>query len=953
MPTDDRHPQPITPEGTALSESWTRSALLEREPELAALRTLIAETAGGRSRVVVVDGAGGIGKTRLLDEARRLAAESNLRVLTARGGELERDFAFGVVRQLFEQGPGVRDGSALTGPAAAARGVFELAGDDAARSDDPSFASLHGLYWLTVNVTADAPLVIAIDDLHWCDDPSLRFLAYLVRRLEGLPVLLICTLRPSERSDFALLDEITRDPLSVSIQPGVLSVTATLGLVRGRLGENAAEAFSAACHTATGGNPLLLHELLKTLADEGVQPDATAITTVADLGPRVTSRAVLLRLARLPEAAVKVARAAAVLRDDFDVADVASLATVDIEDAGPAMAALVRAEILRERAPLGFVHPLVGAAVLNDMSTAERALAHERAARLLLDAGSSLERVAAHLLASPPRGQAWVVDTLLRAGRSSLHKGAAESAVAYLARALREPPPPEERGLLLLELGRAEALTSGTAAVEHLRQAYELLDDEATRAAAAQLLARTLLLTGRLTESAALASRAAAALPAELEDVRRGLEAIELVALVLAGGDGEALGRLAFYRRRPVPVGLGAKMLAAVAAQEWMLAGGPSDACAELAIEALAGGDLVEADNGLLAVTAIVVLALADRDEAIAAWQSSLADAHGRGSLFSRKSVTFWRGFTLLLRGDLADAEESVRSSVEDKLWGMGQQGHLYYDAILSAVLRERGDLRGARSALEESTDPGDHGDAARYWLQSKLELLLLEGRLEEALAVARHLEARFTHVANPVDTPWRCPAAVALHRLGRSDDALAVAVEGLELARRWGAPGTLSRALRTLGTLGRDSGIDQLREAVDVVAGSPARLEHARSLAALGAALRRAGRPSDARGPLREALELADVLGAQSLAEDVRSELYASGARPRRSALRGVASLTVSERRVATLATRGRTNREIAQELFVTPKTVELHLGNVYRKLAIRSRHELPDELRGPQTPA
>ncbi len=765
-------------------------------------------------------------------------------------------------------------------------------------------------------------------------------------------MLLILTLRPSEQADFSPLSEIMRDPLTVSMHPGALSGAAAGELVRARLGENADEAFSAACHNATGGNPLLLQELLKTLEGEGVRPDAAHVATVADLGPRVTSRAVLLRLARLSEGAVRTARAAAVLGDDSDLSAVAALADVDVEAAGAAVAVLVRVEVLRPGPSLGFVHPLLGAAVYNDMSTVERALAHERAARLLEDAGAAAERVAAHLLLSPPRGRRWVVETLMRAGQSSRHKGAAEGAVSYLARALREPPPPEWRAQLLFELGRAEALTSGTAAVEHLTQAYGLLEDMRARAAAAQLLGRVLLFTGQPAEGATLARRAAAELGPELDDLRHALEALELMAVLLEGGDAEALGRLEAYRTRPVGAGLGAKMIAAVAVQDWMLAGGPSDGCAELALEALAGGELIAADNGLLGVIAICVLALADREEAIEAWEHSLADAYSRGSLFAKKSVTLWRGFTLYWRGELADAEESIRSSAEGKLWGMGSKGRLYHDAILSAVLRERGDLAGARCALEQSTDPGDGGEATRYWLHSKLELLVAEARFDEALVVAKIFGPRFAQVANPVDTPWRLSVAVALHHLGRSEEAVTFATQGLELARRWGAPGTVARALRTLGSIERGEGLDHLRQAVDVVAGSPARLEQAKALAAWGAGLRRTGLPTDARRPLRQALELADALGALPLAAHVRSELHAAGGRPRRTALGGVAALTASERRVAALAAGGKTNREIAQGLFVTPKTVELHLSNVYRKLGIRSRRELPVEVHIPPTP-
>ncbi|MDQ2804543.1 MAG: AAA family ATPase, partial [Pseudomonadota bacterium] len=354
-----------------MAGSAARTALLEREHEVAALHTVIGEAAAGQSRVVVIEGEAGIGKTRLVAEARRLATQADLRVLNARGGELEREFAFGVVRQLFEPSLAGGDGSVLDGAAAAARGVFDPGegGAGIEQSDHPSFASLHGLYWLTVNLTAAGPLVIAVDDLHWCDIPSLRFLAYLVRRLEGLSVAVVCTLRPSERVEAAALGEIIGNPLTMSIHPEPLSGRAAARLVCERLGESPDEAFWTACHAATGGNPLLLHELLKTLNTEGVRPDAAHVATVADLSPRAASRSVLVRVARLSSAAVGMARATAVLGDDAELSTVAALAGMEVKDAGAAVAALVSAEVLREHSPLGFVHPLVGAAVLGDMST--------------------------------------------------------------------------------------------------------------------------------------------------------------------------------------------------------------------------------------------------------------------------------------------------------------------------------------------------------------------------------------------------------------------------------------------------------------------------------------------------------------------------------------------------------------------------------------------------------
>jgi DNA-binding CsgD family transcriptional regulator len=209
-------------------------------------------------------------------------------------------------------------------------------------------------------------------------------------------------------------------------------------------------------------------------------------------------------------------------------------------------------------------------------------------------------------------------------------------------------------------------------------------------------------------------------------------------------------------------------------------------------------------------------------------------------------------------------------------------------------------------------------------------------------VATAAAIRTRFPHVPNPAAGPWRSLEAQALDRLGRREEALAVAEEELALARAWGAPWTVGRALRVLGTLRRADGLDLLEEAVQVLEGSPARLEHAKALAAAGSAHRLARRPTEARDPLRRALELAEACGAAGLAEHIRSELYAAGARPRSAALSGPESLTASERRVADRAAAGETNRDIAQALFVTPKTVEVHLSSAYRKLGIRSRREL-----------
>jgi DNA-binding CsgD family transcriptional regulator len=947
-----RNRRPVTgprPEPVSIARG---GPLLERDRELATLDALIDEAAAGQARLALIEGPAGIGKTRLVAEAGRRASEKGFRVLAAQGGELEREFPFGVVRQLFEPAVIEEEALALAGAAAPARAVFEPAGENDAREPvaDPSFASLHGLYWVTLNLSELGPLMLAIDDLHWCDPPSVRFLAYLRRRLEGLPVLVVCGLRPSQLEIHRTpVGEIAGDPLTAPIRPRPLSEPAVADLIRRRLHEAAENAFSAACHAATGGNPLLLGELLKALEAEHVRPDRAHVGLVADLGPRAASHAVLLRLGRLPADAVAVARALAVAGDGAGLSVVAALAGLDQARAGSAVAALARAEILRRESPLGFVHPVVGAAIRRDVPIGERELQHGRAARLLTVAGAPVEEVAAHLQTAPARAEAWVVEALRSAAAAARRKGAADSAVAYLVRALAEPPPPEVRAELLLELGLAEALTNGPAAAEHLRAAYAALRDPHARGVAAEMLGRALLLTGFPEEGAEVARRAAAELPSGFEDLRNALAAFELLCVLFGAGDRQRLRELERHRTLPVGPGVGGKMLAAIAAQAWVYACAPSDACSELSLAALAGGELIAADNGLLPTCAITNLVFADREEAVEWWEAARTDAHRRGSLFAISSLSLWWGFAQYRRGELGEAEESLRTALgEFELWGHGeQQAPIYCDAFLAAVLRERGDLDGARRALERSRDPGGEHDGARSWVNSQIELLIAERRFEEALAAADDYAGRFDQIVpNPMDAPWRSHKALALAGVARHEEGLPLVEEELARARAWGAPSTVARSLRVLGTLERDDGLAHLEEAVGVVAQSPAMLERAKALIALGTALRHARRPTDARDPLRRALELADVCGAAPLADQARAELHAAGGRPRLTALSGVESLTPSERRVAKLAAIGRTNRDIAQELYVTPKTVERHLGHVFRKLGIRTRNRLASEL-------
>jgi ATP/maltotriose-dependent transcriptional regulator MalT len=368
-----------------------------------------------------------------------------------------------------------------------------------------------------------------------------------------------------------------------------------------------------------------------------------------------------------------------------------------------------------------------------------------------------------------------------------------------------------------------------------------------------------------------------------------------------------------------------------------------------LARAALRDETLVEWDAGELVVGAIFPLALADLDEATERWDAVRTVAHQSGFVFTMLAYQLWGGYTLFLRGELAEAETELRSAVATAAaWGVPTQ-QPWAQAVLAELLVDRGAVGEARALLDGAIRLRSGSDPAMLLDRAQMRVLLAEGRVEEALAHAGIFEDHAGWRRHPRYVPWRSLKAQALDRLGRRDEALVLAASELEIAREWGSPGTVGRSLRVLGAIERDDGFDHLEEACALLEHAPARLERAKALAALGEALRRARRPTEAREPLRKALELAEISGATALVERVRAEIYATGARPRTTALHGVRSLTASERRVADLAAEGHSNRDIAQTLYVTPKTVEVHLSNAYRKLRIGSRRELPHVLASP----
>jgi DNA-binding CsgD family transcriptional regulator/tetratricopeptide (TPR) repeat protein len=926
--------------------------LLERDAELATLEALIGG-ASGWGRLLAIEGPPGIGKSALIREAQSRAQQAGVEALGARGSELEATFSFGVVRQLFEPllaqlAEEERD-ELLAGAAEFATPVFEPAQLAAEATRDVSLAMLHGLYWLTANVAASRPVLLTVDDLHWCDPPSLRWLAYLLPRLDGLDLSIVVGLRPAEHGEApALLSQIISDPRATIVQPAPLSAPATTRLIRETLLPGTDEGFCAACHELTGGNPLLLRELRNAIVAEGVVPSVVNVSRLRELAARAGSRALSARLSRLAPEAARLAQAVAILGEDVDPHHAAALADLDEQAASQAIADLVRVDVLRSERLLGFVHPLVRAAVYETLTPLERDAGHARAARLLAASQAEPERVAAHLLLVSPAAAPEVVTVLREAARRAVTRGAAESAVGYLRRALAEPPATAERADVELELGSAEALVTGAAAVEHLRKAHELTDDPIRRAKVSLALGEQLSWLSP-EESANVLQDALDELAGADPELGRILEA----RLIDAFSDPllyrAAVRRLRGLRDRP-PTGrtLGEKMLLAELAYHDAWAGAPAAAVVPLARRALAGETLLagEVSPGPM-VHACVVLIHADLDDALRISDAALAEAHQRGSMLAFALAKMLSAEALLSRGDLAEAEADGREARDAyESWGATARFPALVAAFLSDALIEQGKIEDAAVALERA-DVGDPpAETARALLllsRARLRMLSRDpaGGLEDVLDAGRRFEA--VGGRNPAFVAWRSQAALALLELGDRDEARRLAGEELELARTWGAPRALGAALRVAGLIaGGVEGVALLREAVEVLFDSPAKLEHAKARTELGAALRRGNRRAQAREQLRRAVELATICGASLLAARAETELLATGARPRRIALSGVESLTPSERRVAELAAQGPTNREIAQALFVTPKTVEVHLSRVYRKLGINSLSQL-----------
>ena len=943
--------------------------LLERSDELARIESAFIVVRAGRGRLLVIEGPAGIGKTALLDAAREAAAEGGLRVLRSRGTELERDFAFGVVRQLFE--PVLADASKaeraelLQGAAGIAGSLLGFPGAPPAdephgRGVDPSYPILHGLYWLCANLGAAGPLCLVVDDAHWVDAPSLRYLAFLLTRLEELSVALALATRPREAgTDAELLATVTDAPSAEVIRLPPLTSAAVAQLVTSALDGAPDPVFVEACLRATGGTPFLLRELLGALSEGKIAPTAQASRHVERMGARSIGRSINLRLRRLPNHAGLLARALAVL-EQGDLVHAARLAQLEEAEAAEAAELLASAGILESGLPLRFVHPIVRRSIYEELSGPERAQAHRRAARVLAEQPGANERVAQHLLVTEPAGDDWAVERLVEAASAARQQGAPEAEAVFLRRALAEPPPSDDQPTLLLDLGMAEASAGLEGWAEHLQRAVDAGSNVAAAAEAAMVLSHALNRAQRFQESVEVLDRAASLLDPRHSELALLLEASAVVPVINDPATAPSLAyRFEVLRGRVVgdpaapPEALSAVAMISVLTNE------PAEVGADLVTRALrAEGGAPAGSEGrpwfsvaIWSTRAALSLLWAERYAQVRPLLDTwIAQARATGDSNRLAMGLASRAWIALRRGDLTATEEDTRTALASAALPPPLMSRVLNSALFVEALVDRGELHLAADVLAPL-----RAEAERETLMGAIlrfargRLRIDEGRvtaaLEDFLAVGVFLTR--VGITCPSYVPWRSEAALAHLALGDQEQAIRLAEKELELAQVFGTPRVIGVAKRTAGlAAGGERGAVLLREAVEAFERADARLERARTLADLGAMLRRRNRRTQARELLREALDGAHRAGAARLAQRAETELRATGARPRRIVLTGLESLTASERRIAELASRNLTNREIAQTLFITDRTVEGHLTSVFRKLQLHSRNELPAAL-------
>ncbi|RKN41184.1 helix-turn-helix transcriptional regulator [Streptomyces hoynatensis] len=947
--------------------------LLERSEELSVLRAAVRAAQESRGSTIVVGGQVGSGKSALLQSFAGLAADLGAVVLRASASPVERDYPYGVVRQLLEplaasapeahrdwllgfaasaprQAP-----SRVAGPAQghrpAGRGLPAALPEPA--GDPGEEAAAAGRVARTVGaavarVAQREPVVLLVDDLQWADEASLVCLTYLAARTEGGNLCLVASV-PALQAGIegaSVRHLVRRADRVLTLRP--LSQRAVRSLVMDTFREPPTDAFAAACRWMSGGNPLLLRAVLSDLMLNGHRPTDEAVDQVYAARPGTLRDRLFARIRVMPEPLTAVLRALACLGDLAPelAGPLAGLDAVGYEESCAALRAL---GLLGGRSTPELVHPVVLDAVERATSAAEADALHLAAARLLYRAGYPAHTAGEHLLALPARHDEWAVGVLRAAADSAVELGDAQAAARFLRRGLLDVEPEDRRrGDLLLRLAEVERATDPAASVRHVIEAVDLAGAPWARAEALTRLSPLPLGTA----------------PPSLADVLRTVANELGPPDRLSGADRELALRLEARLRAAEPgdpheVESAAHRLFSLDQAVCLdSAPGRELLCVLLEFAALSGripaAEVIETGRRILASepatrayphTALpmpaTALVLAGQPGLVAGWLEGTAGQAGTADPLLAPALKATEALTLIAAGRAEEGAARLLSCVE----AVGPR--------CLEILTTAGLLRAAVGRQIDQTNRAEVAEAVLAAVDgdSRLPVVSVVGRIatvsraveqrdfaqagHHVLDLGRQLErAGWT---NPAVVPWRSYAALIRHRAGEAE-AAELAAEEFTLAARWGEATAMGRALRVRGTLTPgEEGVALLRDALDILEESPDRSERGRTHLLLGNRLAKAG-VSYAEAHLRQGRALLDDCGP-SRAHRQEGAPVPPGPHPKS----GV-DLTNAERRVVELALTGMTNQAIADELEVSCRAVEKHLTSTYRKLDVAGRHALKD---------
>jgi tetratricopeptide (TPR) repeat protein len=834
------------------------ASLWERDEEITAVLHAVDSLCADRSSfggLLMFEGEAGLGKTALLAETRRIAERRGCTVWSARGGEFLRSVPFNVVRQLLQPAlvclhpeeirDYLGDWYGIAGPAL---GIAEPSG----RHPDPqgvcdglvaAVSRLAGREW---------PLVLLIDDAHWADEETLRWLAAFSGRLKELSALMVVTRRPGEAegAGAVLLDQVAAAAGVRTLT--TLSPEATAGLTRAALGAHADAPFCREVWAVTGGNPYDTVELLAKVRDSALQPVEARAGELRVLNRSARGGGVIARLEDLGVDATRFAWAAAVLGTGICVDLAAQLATMTREDALRCLQQLREARILRETDPvtarggdeLEFVHPLIATAVYDSIPGALRTAMHGIAAKIVTDSGLGAAAASRHLLKVHPEADEELVEQLRQAAREHLAVGAPDAARRCLERALEEPPPPEVHAQVLYELGCATLLTDPATTVEHLKAALSMpgLDGD-TRVDAVWRLSQALLHNNQIRE--AVRTVQAEAARHEPGPTRLRLHAVQYMWEGLHAGEAvtrDRSERLAALAATCTGRDNSERALLILRGFDAMTRGENAEEVVELCDRALVDGRLApglgwtDTEWGiellLMLASTYAYCDRLDRAEALyheglhayerAGWSGGhLALAHAYVGLAHRR------------RGRLTQAEDFLRRSLRIAE-RVGRGLPLYWTATCNLV-----DTLLARGQVDEAWEIAErYGFAPPYPSTVVVpdpccirgRLLIAAGRTEEGVgeleAAGQAAAVRGHH--NPVLVPWAADLARALAGVDPAR-AASLAAQVRRHAERFGTDTALGEALRCAAAL--ETGERAVRLAARAVAcleASPCRYEHA-----------------------------------------------------------------------------------------------------------------------------